>query len=418
MNTIFLKYGEVNYSLKLPEELKYTLVHPPVSTITREASINYESDQRLINKIRELDKNISDITLGVCINDKTRPVPYQLLLPDLLNYIHSLGFQLNQITFFIANGTHIPEDPATQDYIPDFVKKVYRILSHNCDDRTNIQYLGVTSRGTPVTVNQQFLQCDIKIAIGNIEPHHFAGYSGGVKSVAIGLAGRETILENHKLLVNENAKACNFLSNPLRQDIEEIGSMIGLDFCLNSIKDCEKNIVRVLWGSPTEVLEAAMPIVDKLFLTEISQNYDVVIASAGGYPKDINLYQAQKAVTNASKITKKNGMIILVAECKEGSGSIAYEKYMKKFSSPLEIIEEYHQGIFDIGPHKALQFAFIQSQMKVGLFSVIDPDLVKSLLLFPINDLNQIINELFSSDKELSVAIMTDAVITIPKEGN
>ncbi len=417
MNTVFLKYGESGYSLQLPEGLNFTLIQAPVHQLTEDISVNYAADHLIINKIQALGKINTALSFGICINDKTRSAPYKTILPDLLNYLHSLGIQNNQITFFIANGTHIPEDPQAQAYIPGFIKDNYQILSHNCDDRTNIQYLGTTSRGTPVTLNRLFLQCDIKIAISNIEPHHFAGYSGAVKSVAIGLAGRETILANHKLLVDPGAKACNFLTDPLRQDIEEIGLMSGLDFCLNSITDSEKNIIRVLWGSPANVLRTAIPIVDNLFLTEIRQKFDVVIASAGGYPKDINLYQAQKAVTNASKIVKKDGIVFLVAECREGSGSLAYEKYMKNFSSPLEIIHEYYQGKFDIGPHKALQFAFIQSQMKVGLFSILDPDLVRSLLLFPIHNLEKSLVDLYLSNKNLSMAILTDAVITIPKEG-
>jgi nickel-dependent lactate racemase len=417
MKSIQLKYGEYGYNLDLPDGLNFTMIHPPLHKITEFSKVNYKDDRLLKNKIQDLKKNISDISIGICINDKTRPVPYHHILPDLLNHIHSFGIEYRQITFFIANGTHIPENPKNQPYIPDFVKNNYKIVSHDCDDRTNIQHLGSTSRGTPVFINRLFMNCDIKIAVGNIEPHHFAGYSGAVKSVAIGLAGRETILENHKLLVNDEAKACNFWTNPLRQDIEEIGSFSNLDFCLNSIKDCENNLIQVLWGNPSDVLKTAIPIVDGLFLTNINHKFDVVIASAGGYPKDINLYQSQKAVTNAAKITKKNGLVILVAECKEGSGSPAYENNMKNFSSPFEIIQEYEQGKFEIGPHKALQFAFIQSQVTVGLFSCMDAEIVKSLLLLPITNLEKNLHELFLLNKNLSLAIMTDAVITIPKEG-
>jgi nickel-dependent lactate racemase len=158
--------------------------------------------------------------------------------------------------------------------------------------------------------------------------------------------------------------------------------------------------------------------VDSLFLTQVNQKFDVVLASAGGYPKDINLYQAQKAITNASQITKPGGLVILVAECREGSGSQAYEHYMKQFSSPYEIIEEYRKGKFEIGPHKALQFAFIQSKMEVGLFSTLERELVKSLLLTPISNLDQYLNEQLTWNKEKSLAIMTDAVVTIPQEGD
>ncbi len=416
MKTISLKYGDHGYNLNFADNFDFTLVQPPLPLTPQKLVIDYAADTLLKRKFEEINKPPGKVQVGICINDKTRPVPYSLLLPDLLTYLTQCGLKDHQITFFIANGTHIPEDPLSLAYIPDFVKHKYRIVNHDCDDRTNIQYLGMTSRRTPVFINRNFLACDLKIAVGNIEPHHFAGYSGGVKSAAIGLAGRQTILENHKLLVDPQSKACNFHSNPLRQDIEEIGWMTGLDFCLNSIKDREQNLIQVLWGSPTQVLQAAMPIIDRLFLTDVDQSFDIVIASAGGYPKDINLYQAQKAVTNAAKITKDGGLVLLVAECREGSGSLAYETYMKQFSSPQEVLNEYQQGKFEIGPHKALQFAFIQSRVKVALVSTMDADLVKSLLLIPVQDIEQCLNSFINGKPTLSLAVMPDAVITIPRE--
>ena len=274
--------------------------------------------------------------------------------------------------------------------------------------------MGTTSYGTPIQINRSYYESDIKISIGNIEPHHFAGYSGGVKTVAIGLSGKETMTSNHALLTDANSIACEYYKNKIRMDIEEIGDYIGVDLALNCIQTKDLEILNIFLDQPKKVMEQAIPIIDRLFTVDIEKKYDLVIASAGGYPKDINFYQSQKATTNAGKILKDNGIMLIVAECKEGPGSEAYYQYVTKFSHPSEVITDFEHKEFMIGQHKAYLMAKIQSRHKVFLYSSMPAHIVKNLLIEPVDNISIFIDNL-SINPSTKIAIMPNAVTTIPK---
>ncbi len=173
-------------------------------------------------------------------------------------------------------------------------------------------------RGILRDANRRFYEL-IWYRYRTIEPHHFAGFSGGVKSASIGLGGRETINHNHKLLIDANSRLGEYKENPLRQDIEEIGRLMKVDFAMNVIMNGRSEIVHILSGSPAAVMKKGVVLSQSICETPVSQKFDLVIASAGGYPKDINLYQSQKALTNASLLTRDGGAVILVTAC-EGRG--------------------------------------------------------------------------------------------------
>lgn len=332
-------------------------------------------------------------TVAITVNDKTRPVPNTTLLPPLLGVLQTKGVKKENITIYIASGTHIPMDKGEFPLVlGDEIPQQFSVIPHNCDDENKLCEIGVTFRKTPVFVNRGFYKCDIKIVVGDIEPHHFAGYSGGVKSAAIGLAGRKTINTNHKLLLDENSVIGCFQQNPLRQDIEEIGSLMKIDLALNAVLNQEKEILAVFFGKPDAVMKAGIQVVDQISRIPISHAYDIVIASAGGYPKDINLYQAQKAMTHASLFCKPGGVIVLIAECEEGVGSNGYLEFMRGIRNIHEVIEKFTRSEFKVGPHKAFQIAKILQKHQVFLFSSIPVRQVESLLLKPLTSLQEVQN--------------------------
>ena len=179
----------------------------------------------------------------------------------------------------------------------------------------------VKKRGTPVWVNRRFVEADLRIVVGNIEPHQFQGFSGGVKSAAIGLAGRETVNHNHAMMTDPLAQLGRYDDNPARQDVEEIGRLIGIHVVLNAILNEKKKIMHVVAGEPAAVMEIGIPLSRKVCQVAIAAPFNLVIASPGGHPKDINVYQTQKALAHANLITRDGGMVILAAACPEGSGS-------------------------------------------------------------------------------------------------
>jgi len=297
-------------------------------------------------------------TVAIAVNDKTRPVPHGELLPPLLARLELLGVARDHITLVIATGTHPPMRPDEFTAIlPSDIVERYRIVSHDVGDEANLADIGTTSRGTPVRVNRLFVEADLRIVIGNIEPHQFMGYSGGVKSAVIGLAGRETINTNHAMMTLPGAMLGHFEDNPARQDVEEMGRMLKIDLALNAILNDHKKIVQVLAGEPAEVMRIGMPRVRELYVVEVDEPFDLVIASPGGHPKDINVYQAQKGLAHASLITRPQGEIVLAAACPEGSGSKGYEDWVSSRRGHEQVLQDFEAEGFRIGPHKAFQIA-------------------------------------------------------------
>jgi nickel-dependent lactate racemase len=304
--------------------------------------------------------------------------------------------------------------------LPGDIIQRYSVISHNIDDEANFVSLGETTRRTPILVNRLFYQSSLKIVTGNIEPHHFAGFSGGYKTASIGLGGRTTINKNHVMLMDPDARIAEFGNNPLRQDIEEIGEHIGVHFALNVILNGDKKIVSAVSGSPRAVMSAGIPMSQGVCQTSVSgERYDLVIASVGGAPKDINFYQSQKALTHASLFTRDGGVILLAAACPEGSGSQSYEQFMVGLSSPLEVFKKFQEVGFKVGPHKAFQVARDAARVRIVLLSQIPADLVSRLLMTPAGTPQEAYQEALgllgaSSHDHLRVAVLPRATNTVP----
>ena len=198
--------------------------------------------------------------VAIAINDKTRPVPHEHLLPPVLGGIRHAGIADEDVLLIVATGTH-PEMTAAEyaTILPPEILQAYRVVCHDAYDNTRLTHLGETSRVTPVYVNSDYLAADYRIVIGNIEPHQFQGFSGGVKSAAIGLAGLDTINHNHAMMREPNAKLGEFEGNPARQDVEEIGRMIGIDFAVNAVLNRERQIITAFAGDPLAVMQAGIP---------------------------------------------------------------------------------------------------------------------------------------------------------------
>jgi nickel-dependent lactate racemase len=320
-------------------------------------------------------------SVAIAVNDKTRPVPHGQLLPPLLERLAAAGIADDAITFVVAVGGHAPMVASEfAEVLPPEVLDRYRVVSHDARSE-DLVVLGETSRGTPVHVNRGFIESDLKIVVGTIEPHQFAGYSGGVKSAAIGLAGLETINHNHAWMADPASRIGTYSTNPARQDIEEIGAKIGIDLALNVILDSQRRIVEVLAGEPVAVMEAGTPLVRAHSQVGVKEPYDVVVTSPGGHPKDINVYQAQKAVSSAAGIVRPGGTIVLAAACGEGSGSSAYEDWVATRTSQQDVLDAFGREGFRIGPHKAFQIARDSVDARLVVCSDMTDQLTRRLLL-------------------------------------
>ena len=407
---IKLPYGSGNITLdisRLRENID--IITPP----SHEQNALTEKDLDEFLAAHEI-KIPPNAAISIAINDNTRPNRYDLLLTGLLRYFEQHHCHRDNIDIWIASGTHHPlEEEAYKDFIPLPIVENYRIYSHDCDDPSNLVYVGKTSRATAVWVNQDFFNSDLKITIGTIEPHHFMGFSGGAKTAAIGLAGRETIEQNHHLLLQPHTETAHYADNPMRMDVEEIGDLLNIEVCFNAIMDHEKNVIRLVWGKPREVMIEGVSLSKKICQVTIPEKYDLVIASAGGFPKDINFYQAQKAISNACMICKDGAEIILAAECRAGAGNDRFLQFMQGKRSFSEVMDEFSRIPFQIGPHKAYLLARQGLQYHISLKSSMDDEMVRTLLMTPLPSLQHALDD-FDASPGKRIAILPYGGLTVP----
>lgn len=413
---ISVPYGHSSISLNLPEHVQVDIIEPPAIPAA-------SSPLEVVRST--LDQPLGGVSLSafadaksvaIAVSDKTRPVPNQHLLPPLLEQLESLGIPVQAIMLYVAVGTHPPMTPDEfPSILPASIIERYTVVSHDASDPVNLIYLGDTSRGTPVWANKSYANADLKIVVGNIEPHQFAGFSGGVKSAAIGLAGTETITRNHALMIHPDSQIGEYETNPARQDIEEIGQKIGIQFAVNAILNQSKQIVHVLSGKPRAVMQAGIPLSRQVCQVAVPSKYRLMISSPGGHPKDINLYQAQKGLSHAALVTKPGGTIILAAACPEGTGSPHYEEWMPGKTSYEDIFQQFSAEGFRIGPHKAYQIARDASKVHFMFFSEMDVNFSNALLLNPVTDLQAALDAALAGlQPDERIGFLPHASSTIP----
>jgi nickel-dependent lactate racemase len=329
--------------------------------------------------------------VAIAVNDKTRPVPHHLLLPPLLSRLEAAGVPPERISLIIATGTHAPTPEGEFGLvIPPEILGRYPVVSHDCDGADLIS-LGRTRRGVEVRANHRYMAADLRIVVGNIEPHQFMGWSGGVKSAAVGLTARGTINANHALMTAPGAELGHYDDNPARQEVEEIGRMMDVGYALNAILNEHKQIVHALAGDPVAVMRTGIPLARTICQVETPAPYDLLIVSPGGHPKDINLYQAQKALGHATLVMKPGGTVILLAACPDGTGSRGYDEFMSdpRMTSYEAVLARYRQEGYRLGPHKAWQIARDASRIRLLTVTEMPHDQARRLLLNPVANLDE-----------------------------
>ncbi|MGB1287954.1 MAG: nickel-dependent lactate racemase [Aggregatilineales bacterium] len=421
MTDIQLPYGKTTLKATIPDTYSVTQLLP-AQVVAAENPLEVVQ-QALDNPIggKLLDDFTEIQSVAIAINDKTRPVPHQHLLPPLLEKLAAMGIQPDNIHLIIATGTHPVMPPEEYAWIlPDDIIATYPIHCHDGYADETHEYLGETSRGTPVYINKHYMQADLKIVIGNIDPHQFQGFSGGVKSAAIGLAGAKTINHNHAMMTDAASRLGEYADNPARQDVEAIGRIIGVDFAVNALLNSKKQIVEVFAGDPYAVMEAAIPRVKALYQLALDAPFDLMLVSPGGYPKDLNVYQTQKGMAHAALATKKGGTMILCAACPEGTGSDKYEKWIMNdaMNSHEAVIAEFTNQGFQVGPHKAFQISRDAADLTILLLSEMQSDFVEKLLLHPISDLQAAIDSVLPDlPSDARIGVLPSANSTIPVVG-
>jgi len=285
---------------------------------------------------------------SIMVSDITRPAPSHKMLPPLIRRLRYMNVRDIKIVF--ALGTHRCMTPEEEKLLIGDCTA----LPHVQHDKNRCVFLDYTNRGTPVEVFEEVMQSDLKIATGNVEFHYYAGYSGGAKAILPGVCSERSVNKNHSMMVDPLARS-GCLKSPVRLDMEEAAGMANLDFILNVVLNSKKEIVRAVAGDYIDAHRDGVKVVDQMYRKEV-QPAEVVITCAGGRPKDINLFQAQKAMDNAKYAVIPGGSLILLAECAEGLGNPVFERWAKEATCAADCVDRFGQE-YEFGGHKAALIA-------------------------------------------------------------
>ena len=326
----------------------------------------------------------------IIVNDITRPTPYEIILPPLLDELHQIGIKKENILFMVATGIHRSNSPEEiKEMFGENIVSAYKFINHDCDD-PRLKDLGKLKSGNKLWVNPIVSDIDFIITTGVIVPHYFAGFSGGRKSILPGICGRKTIEANHARMVYSDSRAGNLKGNPVHQEMQEAAEKVGVDFNINVVTDENHQIVEIVAGELLASWQQGVEICKQIYICPIEKKADVVITSAGGYPKDINVYQAQKALNNAYQAIKSGGTIILLAECLEGYGEPTFENWIEEANIPDDIIKRL-KNKFVLGGHKAYAIARAVKEVEVILISSLPSDKARKLFFIPMENISQAI---------------------------
>ena len=362
-------------------------------------------------RLREIVKPGEKI--AIVTSDITRPCPSYRILPALLDELYAAGCRAEDITLVFALGSHRGHTPEEMKKLAG--ERAYSEIRCVDSDRADCVHMGTTDAGTPVDITRAVAEADRRICLGNIEYHYFAGYSGGAKAIMPGVSTREAIQCNHRMMVKEEAHAGNLEGNPLRMDIEQAAAICGVDFIVNVVLDEHKQIVKAVAGDLVKAHREGCRFLDRMYLKELDSRADIVLVSQGGAPKDLNLYQTQKALDNAKHAVKNGGAIILIGSCKEGLGEKVFEEWMLNAPTAESMIERIGRD-FQLGGHKAAAIAMVLQNAEIYLVSDLEDDFVKKIFLKPAHSAQEALDAAFARlGPDATVLAMPYGGSTLPR---
>jgi nickel-dependent lactate racemase len=363
--------------------------------------------------LREIIKPGETVTF--IVNDNTRVANSNVFMPVLLDELNAAGIDDTYMQIIFALGTHRPL--TEKEMIAAVGESVaHRVKLHMYDykDEGQFVYFGTTSRGTKVSFHKVVAKSDHIICTGSVVHHFFAGFGGGRKALFPGVSAYETIRHNHSFMMNPNAVIGKLHGNPIYEDQIEGAEMCRPSFLLNVVLNEDYEFLKVFAGDYITAHLEACKFVESIYSTALDKEADLVIASCGGFPKDINIYQLQKTMDNAWCAVREGGVVIILGECCEGSGSALYEQTMKECGTP-ELVAAKLQDSFQIGAHKAYAVTRLMKKARFILVSSLNPELAETLLFTPAKDMEEALR-LASEVVGLSpnIVLMPQGSLTVP----
>ncbi len=359
--------------------------------------------------LKEFLKGARDVLF--IVNDPTRPTPTARVLDMIQDDIAG-----HKVSFIIATGIH--RAPTEEEYIQIFSEKYYKkykdvIHSHDAK-RDEMVFLGTSKNGTEMKVNKRGVDAHKIVIISSVEPHYFAGYTGGRKSFLPGIASHGTIEQNHKLALKQEACALKLKGNPVHEDMIDALSTVKKEiFTISTVLDKNHRIYAATAGDIYKSMEAAVSKAEEVFCATIPQQADIVV-SVVKFPSDIDLYQAQKGIDNAKYALKEGGILLLVAKCRMGIGEESFVKLLSSASSPKDALDRIEKK-FVVGYHKAAKMAEVGLWAQTWAVTDLDPKLLESIFIRPFSSLQTALDEARKEKgNDAKVLVLLDGSLTIP----
>jgi lactate racemase len=351
----------------------------------------------------------------IVMNDITRPSPTETMLTAILEELTAAGISRERVTVIVANGNHLL---ATEEELKKMMGVWYsrlNIVNHDCHDPNSLTYVGTTQRGLPVSVNRAFTDAPLKILTGVITPHQSAGFGGGRKSVVPGIAGLETITTLHSFPIRPDGPVLGMIQgNRFHDEVVAAARMAGTDFIVNVIKNYRGQMVGAVAGELDQAHLRGVGICEKSWVRKVKKAYDVVFVSAGRFPKDVDLHQAQKGLVVAEQVTRPGGTIVLIAECRNGIGK--FGKVMKEAESVAAVIKDFlESGSSEDNKGKAYLFARCCQKYRVFVVtSGIDPGEIAGMFMTGFISLSEAAKSALSAYQNPSILCIPYAGECIP----
>ena len=354
MVDVWLPYGKTDVCVRVPARNLLGTIEPT----ERQGALDAKAEVERALKEPIGSKRLSEIVkpeskVAIVVDDATRKAPSEVMLLPVLAELNSAGVKDENVTVIFGCGTHraVKPEEAAELLGAEAIKRV-KTISHDCRAQ-DLVYVGTTkTHGNKVYVNHVFAEADVRVLLGDVGFHYYAGYGGGRKSVLPAVCGEETIKYNHAMLLHANARTGILEDNPVHQDMTEAARLAKADFIVNVVENKKGEIVKAFAGDLEQAFMEAVKLVDEMYRVTVDRRADIIVVSAGGHPADMNLYQAYKALDNALDAVKRGGVIILVAECPEGHGNQVFYDWMTRLGD-LKNVEREVKRNFVMGGHKA-----------------------------------------------------------------
>ncbi len=416
-----LDFGKTGLEVTLPETHPVTVIGTDVT-----APLQHPQEvvlQALENPIASLP--LSQLAAGkasacVVVSDITRPVPNCLILPPLLATLEQAGIARERISILIGTGCHRPNlGDELVELLGEEVASNYRIVNHDAGDAPAHQFLGYTLRGTPVTIDRRYVEAELKVLTGLIEPHIMAGYSGGRKAICPGIAGLETIRAWHgpQILESSRTTAGILSCNPAHEEALAVAQVAGADFTLNVSLNLQRDLTGVFAGDLKAAFRAGAQFVDGIVRTEVPHPFDVVLTTGGGYPLDATFYQTIKGLLTALPIIKERGTIVLVAELSEGIGDKEFTKLILDVSDIQQFMRDITSAdYFVIDQWQLEMLAHALKKAEVFAFAPgLDSDTLGKLFVTPFDSIQEALEAALAKyGQKASLAVLPQGPYLLP----